>query len=157
MNLTLIRDEFGSTFTRGVLQADGLTLQTIELSWWPAADGSPGGHSLTSCVPPGAYELRLHSSAKHPRTWALHNPVLGVYAEPGDIPPGLSYTPRTDCLIHPDNVTATLEGCIGPGLTRGTLNGEPAVLSSVEAFAQLQAVLPWTAGHTLTISGAPDG
>lgn len=162
MDLALTRDpgaDLDPVKSYGVLRlsaADGsllLEIQTIELPWHPATDGSPGGTCGLSCVPPGVYQLVPHSSLKHPRTFALHSPELGVYAEPNDVPSSLAYMPRTDCLIHPDNVTATLEGCIGPGLTRGELGGLPAVLESQEAFARLSALLPWEAGHTLVISG----
>jgi hypothetical protein len=149
MDLYLIRDEEAPDHTFGTLHVANLVLQTIELPWVPDPGGAPCGHPDTSCVPLGKYELVRHSSLKHPQTFALVNPELRILHEPGDLPE--VDTARWGCLIHPDNVTATLLGCIGPGLSRGLLDGKPAVLQSRVAFEQLMAAVPWVDGHTLTI------
>ncbi len=151
MKLTLHRDPSDNVRTFGELTwaDEQIVLQTLERPWIPAEDGSPGGHPLVSCVPLGVYELVLHDSAKHPKTWALVNPTLGVYHQV--IPP--SQTGRTACLIHSANLVHQLEGCIGVGLTRSQLNGEPDIASSVAAFEELKAAVPWVVGHTLTITG----
>ena len=47
-----------------------------------------------------------------------------------------------------------LAGCIGVGLTRSWLNGEPDIADSVNAFAELKAAVPWVEGHTLAIVNA---
>jgi hypothetical protein len=157
MNLTLQRDSDDGARTFGALSwsDDQVELITLERPWVPAEDGSPGGHPMTSCVPPGVYRLVLHDTAKHPQTWALVNESLGVFHEPGDAPAGFIGTPRFACLIHSANLVHQLEGCIGVGLSRGTWpdSGEPDITSSVAAFARLKAAVAWTDGHTLTISG----
>jgi hypothetical protein len=152
MNLMLLRDPDDGVRTFGTLSwsDDQIELQTLERAWIPAGDGSPGGHHLTSCVPRGTYELVLHDTLKHPQTWALVNPDLGVYHELNDIPSGK--TGRVASLIHSANLVHQLEGCIGVGLSRSTLNGEPDISSSVAAFERLKAAVPWTNGHSLTIT-----
>lgn len=151
MNLRLVRDSATGNPNFGTLTVDevpDLKLDDIELPWVPDPAGAPGGKPDSSCVPVGTYRLVKHSSPKHPQTWALVNPALGVYHAPADGPPGS----RNECLIHPYNVVSEALGCVGPGLTRGTLNGQPAVLSSGAAFARLQAAVPWTNDHELTIT-----
>jgi hypothetical protein len=136
-----------------LLPGGNLVLQTLERPWVPAPDGSPGGHPDTSCVPLGTYALARHNTPDHPYTWALVNPALGIYHEPGDIPAGVPA--RFGCLLHPDNIVETLAGCVGVGLTRSTLNGEPDIADSRAAFADLKAAVPWTDGHTLVITQGP--
>jgi hypothetical protein len=153
MHWRIVRDSATGNPNFGKLTFDevpDLILDDIELPWVPDPAGGPGGHPDTSCVPVGVYQLVKHSSAKHPQTWALVNPALNVYHFEEDGPPGCRFV----CLVHPDNVAATLLGCIGPGLSRGTLNGAPAVLSSGTAFARIQAAVPWTDDHTLEITAA---
>jgi hypothetical protein len=94
----------------------------------------------------------LHDTARHPETWALVNPALGIYHEPGDIPVGVEG--RFACLIHQANLVSELAGCIGVGLSRSTLDGEPDITSSVAAFQELKNAVPWVAGHTVTIIGS---
>jgi hypothetical protein len=151
MKLTLIRDPSDGVRTFGTLSwsDDQVELQTLERPWIPSIAG-PGGHAQTSCVPLGVYELVLHDSAAHPKTWALVNPALGVYHQPGDVPTG--QTGRTECLIHTANTIAQLAGCIGVGMTRSLLNGEPDVASSVAAFTALKEAVPWIEGHTISIT-----
>jgi hypothetical protein len=159
MNLVLIRD-LGPQPVRtfGELHWDPteqIILQTLERPWIPSPDGSPCGHSLTSCVPLGIYRLVLHDTPLHPQTWAMVNEGLRVFHEPGDITPGP--TARTACLLHSANIVSQLAGCIGVGLTRSALDGEPDIASSVAAFEELKAAVPWVAGHILTITqgGSP--
>lgn len=150
MHLILLRDlstDLSRTF--GVLTTDGLLLQTLELPWVPADDGSPCGHQDTSCLPAGRYSMALHNSAAHPRTWALVNPALGVYHLPTDIPAGI--IARAVCLLHSANIIEQLRGCVAVGESRSYLNGEPDVAQSVIAMGQLQAAVPWIEGHTLDI------
>ena len=97
-----------------------------------------------SCVPAGTYELALHDTMDHRKTFALVNPDLGVVADPQ---PGM----RSDILIHPANWAWQLEGCIAPGMGQ-QLNGQTwMVTNSVEAMTELQGAVPWIEGHTLTI------
>jgi hypothetical protein len=161
MQLIVIRDAGPAPLrTFGEMHWDPteqIILQTLERPWVPAPDGSPGGHPQTSCVPPGLYQLVRHDTPKHPQTWALVNPALGVYHLPSDVPAGLAYVPRTVCLIHSANLVVQLEGCIGVGLSRSKLNGEPDIADSVNAFAELKHAVPWIEGHTLQIiqGGSP--
>jgi hypothetical protein len=148
MNLILTRDPPWPTCTLGMLTVEDLELNTMERPWI----GDPeciGGAACISCVPPGVYQLALHDTPEHPRTWALVNPALGVYHEPGDIPAGT--TGRTACLIHPGNYPTDVEGCIAPGLSRALNGALWMVTDSQEAMMKLQTVVPWVEGHTLTI------
>jgi hypothetical protein len=147
--LTLARDTYGPADVFGILVLDALTMNTIERPWIPAA-AHPGGANGISCVPVGEYTLVLHDTELHPKTWALVNPALGVWHLPSDIPPGQAG--RSAVLIHPANFAHELLGCIAPGLGRGQSDGVKMVTQSRAAFAQLAHALPWTPGHTLTIS-----
>jgi Family of unknown function (DUF5675) len=149
VDLTLARDAPGSPQFGRLSFGPPVPLQTLELPWSDAS-GDVGGDAGASCVPAGVYELVLHDTPTHPQTWALVNPALGVYHEPGDVPPG--QPGRTAVLIHPGNTEADSKGCILVGMSRGTVGGEPAVDASVEAFGRLKAAVPWTVGHTLTIT-----
>jgi hypothetical protein len=144
VNLTLQRTSENATCTQGVLTADALTLYTLELPWVP--DAYPGGTPNESCVPAGVYQLVLHDTPKHPQSFALVNPDLGVIHEPDPAYPNA----RVACLIHIANVTAELEGCIGVGLSAVGCT----LYSSAEAYAQFQAAVPWVTGHTLTINNS---
>ena len=144
MNLTLQR-LVSVGCTSGRLFGNGILLHTLELAWVPE-DGFPGGMPDRSCVPAGVYELALHDTPKHPRSFALVNPDLGVIHEPDPAYPNA----RVACLIHIANVTAELEGCIGVGLSAVGCT----LYSSAEAYAQFQAAVPWVTGHTLTINNS---
>ena len=98
-----------------------------------------------SCVPPGLYDLVLHDTPKHPRSFALVNPDLGVIHEPDPQFPNY----RVACLIHVANYPSQLEGCIGLGLTAGPCEA----WESAVALGKFNAQVPWVAGHTLSISG----
>lgn len=151
MDLQLVRDVAQVSYSYGTLTLDALTLQTLELGWAPEP-GAVCGRPDRSCVPAGAYQLALHDSPKHPKTWALVNPDLGLYHEPDDVPAGVTVC-RIACLLHVANYPTELEGCIGVGRTRDTAQ-PPAIWQSASAMALLQAALPWVDGHTLTISYA---
>lgn len=153
VNLVLTRDAGPAPErTFGVLVVAGaLALQSLERPWVPAPDGAPCGHPETSCLPAGTYDMVLHSTPDHPYTWALVNPLLNVYHEPGDAPPDVG-TCRSACLIHSANLVEQLAGCVGVGLARSLLGGEPDIASSAAAFARLKSAVPWVNGHTLTIA-----
>ena len=85
MYLSLIRDTSTASYCLGTLQAGALQFQTLELPWVPDSVGKGGKHGI-SCVPPGLYELVRHDTPLHPRSFALVNPDLDVYHEPGDVP-----------------------------------------------------------------------
>lgn len=147
MNIILTRHTLTDTETVGKLQAGSLIFFTMEQPW----RNNEKGHS---CVPRGTYELHPHVINEGPlaglHTWALHNPEVDVYAEPGpSVPPDA----RTDCLIHPANWAFQLKGCIAPGL--GHLDQSehgPMVTRSQAAFGQLRQLLGEDSqGHTLMI------
>lgn len=88
----------------------GLDLVTLERPWLRNPSG-PGGLPYTSCVPDGEYTLTSHNTQKHPDTFEMVNPLLGVYnTKPVDQPWG-----RDECLIHNANYVHQLEGCIALG------------------------------------------
>lgn len=151
MNLTLIRDYSDREVTLGQLTAGSLTLQTLELPWnaWPP---HACGHPDTSCVPAGEYQLVLHNTVSHPKTWALVNPVLGIYHEPGDIPDGEGA--RCAVLIHPGNTVKDSLACILVGRQRRLVAETWMITESRDAMEALQAMVPWFE-QTLTIEYAP--
>jgi hypothetical protein len=168
VNLLLQRDpSVPLAVTYGVLNGAGGPYQTLELpfrlppvvaSVSVAGDKAtvkitqPAGSAPRSCVPPGIYNLERHNSPDHPFTWALVNEELGVYHEPGDVPPG-AFGARSAILLHTGNSPLDTKGCIIVGSQRTGLFGLPGVLESIVAFEKLKAHLPWVEGHTLTIMG----
>jgi hypothetical protein len=121
----------------------GSVLNTLELPWVYEAD-FPGGAPSRSCVPEGIYELALHDTPKHPTSFALVNPELGVIHEPdADLP-----NARVACLIHIANFIQDLQGCIGVGTIFGDVC---TVMNSRIAYDEFLAEVPWVAGHTLSI------
>ncbi|MDB6104029.1 MAG: hypothetical protein JWO52_4028 [Gammaproteobacteria bacterium] len=149
MYLSLVRDTATPGYSLGVLTAGALAFQSIERPWIDAPPGL-GGHLQTSCVPAGVYELVLHNSPKHAKAFALVNPHLDVFHQPGDVPPDRRSYARTDVLLHPGNFAAELLGCVALGLRRGT----DCVLQSVDAFERFNLTVPWIPGHSLGISYA---
>lgn len=155
MKLHLIREPVqpNADCTLGILLVADLALSTIERPWIPSSTCKGGAKGL-SCVPIGTYDLVLHDTPKHPRTFALVNFDLDVLHNEGD-----DHDPDIDrvaCLIHPANFVNQIEGCIAPGLRHtkapeGTLGGY-MVVNSRDAFAKLMAVVPWALGHTLEIT-----
>lgn len=149
MYLTLIRDTATQAFTMGTLEAGGLTFQSIERPWVDAPPGLGGAHGI-SCVPAGLYELVLHDSDAHPKSFALVNPDLDVWHEPGDVPSARLPYARTTILLHPANRPCELQGCCALGMTRGIAS----VLESRLAFDRFNLVVPWQKGHSLLIEYA---
>lgn len=143
MNLRLQRTSSNANCTQGSLVLpDGTVLHTLELPWLAAA-ASPGGRPDVSCVPPGVYQLKRHDTVKHPKSFALVNPELGVIHEPD---PAYPYA-RTACLIHVANRTRDLEGCIGIG--EGC--GDCLLFDSRLGLRKFQDQVPWMEGHFLEI------
>lgn len=147
MYLSLTRDTATQAFTMGSLAAGGVEFQTIERPWIAASPGQGGAHGI-SCVPPGLYQLVLHDSEDHPKTFALVNPDLDVYHEPGDVPQPKRAFARTAILIHPGNRASDVQGCIALGLSRGI----GCVTQSRDAFDRFQQIVPWMGGHSLLIT-----
>lgn len=79
-------------------------------------------------VPTGFYALEPHVSEQAwiGATFALVGHFVSHYETPG--------IDRFAILFHAGNDDDDTHGCIIPGLARGELNGEPAVLSSREAM-----------------------
>lgn len=154
MNLTLVRHAYLGACTLGQLYADTLVLATLEEPWIPDPDG-PGGQRRApgkpeSCVPDGAYVLRPHVSPKYSSgVWALVNPELGVYYQPGEIPAGQRWG-RAAILIHSGNTVDDILGCVLVGTRHGRLDGRDAVLDSRTALERLRGVLGRDT-HNLTI------
>lgn len=126
-----------------LLLPNGVQPFTLELPW--VFDlAYPGGHPDISCVPAGLYDLVLHDTLKHPKSFALVNRALGVIHEPDPTFPNA----RTVCLLHVADTVADLEGCIGLGMLRA---GPCVIRSSVTALEIFNRQVPWVTGHTLEI------
>jgi Family of unknown function (DUF5675) len=140
MNIQILRQTRNGVCTLGTMNiAPGVEpLRTLELPWVPDP-GCPGGAPDVSCVPPGLYQLVQHDTVKHPKSFALVNPALGVIHEPDPQFP----TYRTACLIHIANFPQQLEGCIGVGLTAG----DDEINNSAAALAVFNENVPWIGGH----------
>lgn len=149
MDPKLIRDYAGRDCTLGRLIIGALILQTLERPWI-AYPPHLCGHPDTSCVPAAVYQLALHDTPKFPRHFALVNEGLGIYHE--SVPRG--QVGRTACLIHVANEVSQLEGCVAVGLSRQFVGDQWMVLNSRDAYAALQAALPWGPGHSIAIEYA---
>ncbi len=153
MNLRLRRESPRPDCTLGLLLIPdaSLTLCTIERPWIPSAT-CKGGLKGKSCVPVGVYELALHDSKKHGKTFALVNHDLDVvHYEGDDVDPDED---RATCLFHVANFAHQLEGCIGLGLSHTMASGLHMVASSVRAMDRFRNAVPWERGHVLTIEEA---
>lgn len=148
MELVLTRFAYTPERTLGQLVVGGLTLATIERPWIDNPAG-PGGRPRESCVPEGAYAVRTHNGGAFQRVWALVNPDLGVWYQPGDIPKGQRWG-RSAILIHAGNCVRDVVGCIAVGRQHGVINGEPAVILSQLAIGDMRRTLGRDA-HTLII------
>jgi hypothetical protein len=112
----LLRDEVRSDVIRGTLTIAGKIFHILERPW-------KNNQRNESCIPAGEYEaifLPQSESGKHKNIYQLH-PVPD----------------RTDILIHAGNLVEHSRGCLIIGLNRGTVNGQPAVLDSQTALANL--------------------
>lgn len=133
MIIQLKRFQYSKTETMGVLLLP-TPLFTIERPW-VSVKNHKGGKPFASCVPDGLYELLPFNSEKHPNTWALHQPVMDVYAEQDQVP---ETGGRYACLFHVANYVKNVEGCIGPGLSRVIMDNQNAVSSSGAAMSILR-------------------
>lgn len=146
MDLVLTRRSLGPIATEGSVIVGPQKFYTLEPALGGVVPGEP--------VPPGDYKLVPHDSAKYGRVWAMVNPELGVYHQPGDRP---NDEGRFACLFfHAGNFDNHSLGCVLGGLAYGMLMDptsrrmEPAVFNSKAAVARLKEVLPWVE-HRLTI------
>lgn len=119
MKLLLVRQYF-DTHTFGVLYGLPKILHTIERPWQDNA-------RQVSCIPAGVYRLRWREAP-----WSRFPFAFEVTNVPN----------RAGILIHSANLARQLQGCIAPGLNRGFMKGEPAVLSSIAAVSYLESNVP---------------
>ncbi|MGH8221330.1 MAG: DUF5675 family protein [Steroidobacteraceae bacterium] len=153
MKLAIVRDYAVRDAALGQLSIEGVfgfAVQTLELPWVPDPAG-PGGMPGHSCVPAGTYELALHDSKEHPRSFALVNPALGVYHM--ELPKGITIG-RTCCLLHVANYVRQLLGCIGVGQKRVLIAESWDLENSEDAYRALCSHVPWIEGHAVSISYA---
>jgi hypothetical protein len=129
--LVLVRFAYAPFGTYGNLFLGGTRLYTVEQPWRL-------NERQRSCVPEGDYQLIKHNSSKYPNTFALINPALNVYYQPG---PGVPESGRKAILIHPGNVPEDLMGCISPGMSVGYLRDRWAVLNSRGAMDLLRSYI----------------
>lgn len=133
----LTRFAYLSTCTLGTLHFGALKLATIERPWIPHPDGL-GGRQRQSCIPDGTYTVRPWNSPRFPDTYILQNEELGVYRQPGDIPPGQTWG-RSAILIHVGNYVSDVVGCIAVGTRHA--HDRLMVLDSRAAMNDLRAML----------------
>nr|WP_086940029.1 DUF5675 family protein [Thaumasiovibrio occultus] len=86
-----------------------------------------------SCVPSGTYRLLPHNSPTFGACYALEAEALGVTRWGPSL--------RSHILIHVANLPSELAGCIAPGETFGSVNGEWGVIRSRAAFNRLMDFL----------------
>jgi hypothetical protein len=107
-----------------------------------------------SCIPVGDYELQPYNSPAHGPTVVFHNPALGIYGTPAQIPAGQAG--RSLCEIHPANWPFQLKGCLAVGGKVMDLgkNGL-GVTDSVAHFQALAAKWGNRAGLTASVRRIP--
>lgn len=141
IQLELLRDFADDSATVGVVSApNGRRWQYIEPPWVPV-DGAPCGQENVSCVPAGLYRLVAHNTEAHPNVWALVNPDLWIYHEPGDVPADREALARVATLIHSANRPWELKGCGAPGKSRGKDSSGWYVADSRDALNEIRGVL----------------
>ena len=119
LRVQLARQYF-PTHTFGILLGLSKPIHTIERPWQDNAQ-------KVSCIPEGTYVVQWREAH-----WSRFPRAFQIMEVPG----------RAGILIHSANLARQLQGCIAPGLNRGVLQGEPAVLNSVLAIAFLESQLP---------------
>ena len=131
MEIVLDRLYYGDDCTLGVLSIDNeLLCFTLENPW---KDNQP----YISCIPEGDYQCRPHNGSKYKETWEVQD-VDG----------------RSAILIHIGNTEEDTKGCILPGITKGSLNGERAVLGSRIAMEKLRDIIGLKTHFVLSIRRA---
>ena len=110
----LTRIESTDTHTMGILEFGSIKLFTMEPPWL-------NNEACISCIPVGVYPCILRQSPRYGWKYWLQNTE-----------------PRTYVLIHGGNLVKHTMGCILPGLRKGLINGQPAVLTSKAAVSRLQ-------------------
>lgn len=112
----LDRDEVRSDVIRGTLTIADKTFQILERPW-------KDNLANESCIPAGEYMAEFLAET----TSGKFKNVYELQSVPG----------RTDILIHNGNVVEHTHGCLIIGLSRGDLDGKPAVLDSQIALTVL--------------------
>lgn len=121
----LIRAATTDQGTFGLLSVPGWTCHTVELPWRDNA-------RQRSCIPVGSYIVIPHRSPRFGRClWVQDVPA------------------RSGILLHGGNYAGDVEvgwrshsfGCILPGLRRGVLDGQQAVLQSTPAVLRLVDIM----------------
>ena len=145
MELSLTRTIFFNTCTIGILHVtDSIVLATLE-----PGESAPG----KELVPTGLYNLVPFTSPAHGSVWALHNPLLQVYAGFGKYAPLPGKATHTFVELHAGNYPRDTVGCILPGQE---WSGAPWVERSRSAMTQLFKALEWRSlGHTLLVRESP--
>lgn len=113
---TLIRDEITDTTIRGTLVIDDRVFHVLERPWQK-------NQCNCSCIPAGCYQAMFLPETPSGK----YRNVFELQAVPG----------RTGILIHSGNVVTDTQGCLIIGNLRGDQNGQPAVLESRAALAEL--------------------
>ncbi len=104
---------------------NGVNNNLLGQFFWNGAQVAVTIENRNLSIPTGTYPCIPHNSPKHPHTWEIT-----------DVPN------RSEILIHNANLASQLLGCVAPGDTYGTLNGEQAVLNSVLTMDKLRNTLP---------------
>lgn len=99
---------------------------TLERQW-------QNNEPFRSCIPEGRYLLTDYDSPKYGQRFALAGGSVSIYQ--GD------ENKRFGILIHAANFPSQLQGCIAPGNTLTTIDGQWAVASSRAALDRLENVI----------------
>lgn len=133
IKIQIVRQYF-QTHTAGVLLGLPKLIYTIERPW-------VGNQPKVSCIPEGTYRVAWREAnwSRFPRAFQI-----------------LNVPDRSGILIHSANLARQLHGCIAPGLSRGFIAGESAILSSVAAVNFLESHLPKNSQFLLVIGASND-
>ncbi len=133
--MILQRDSQDAARTFGTMARDdgSAECQTIERPWAENAHG-------ISCIPAGTYPVKLSFSPHHGFA------VFGVEDVPN----------RSDIEIHAANLPTQLLGCVALGESRGTLNGQDAVMASQSAVDTFMAARGCVGYRNLTTQALTD-
>ncbi len=137
IRLTLHRVVTGDQGTFGVLLVDGRPFAlTVERQWLDNMRG-------VSCIPSGEYNVMR----------CVASPEYGYKNSPrfGDTFNIVNVPNRSKILFHKGNIDDDSRGCIIIGEQFGTLQGDTAVLSSRQGFAEFMSMLKGQNEFELTI------
>lgn len=125
----VVRDTYTDNETIGeIIIGSDFRLECIERPW-------KDNQARVSCIPEGTYPLGLRNSPIVYRTTRRRARTYEYGYEVQNVPN------RTVIMLHIANTASELMGCIAPGLSRGHIRTEAAVLSSGDAFDKLMAKL----------------